>query len=182
MTAIAARKTVFLWLDRMFWLVWALFLTTLWISFQSLYDTSAVRELMRDADPSCLQAIPQFPAFSNLGKTVFLAYLALSFCCYGVLLALAHITIRRCAQGTILLETSLQIFGWMGMIILLWPIVDLALENILPYVLLALGDVKVVVASYIFDIATFGFGLLMLTMKQVLAYAIELKRDSDLTI
>ncbi len=172
----------FVWLDRLCWLAWLVFPFLIWSTYQSLNDANALQAQLPDIDPNCVKSLPQVPSFSPLGKAATFGYLAAQYVIYAVLLALAHLTIHRCAVGKIFVADTLKTLGIAGAIIVAWPFVDLALGNLHALLLYRTGDLKSFTPNYLFDVAPFGVGLLILTMRAVIRHAIALKQDNDLTI
>ena len=176
------RQRFFVWLDRLFWLVWLAFPVLVWMTYDSLSDPSALQEQLPELGAECAGKVPQVANFSFAGKAVTFAYFSFQYIVYAVLLGFAHVTIHRCATGNVFVANTLKTFGILGAIIVAWPFADLAAANLANYAVHLTGDLQVFTPAYMFDVGPFGIGLLLLTMRTVLEHAIMLKHDSDLTI
>jgi Protein of unknown function (DUF2975) len=176
------RNALFVRLDWLFWLVWLLFLGLIWMTFRSLLDETGVQAQLPDMDLACLQALPLYANYSVTGKSMMILNLLLQFAVYALLLFVAHRTIHRCAAGDVFVADTLKTLGFVGWIILAWPVFDLALTNLTSIVLFETGDLKAFQPSYLFDVGPVGVGLLILSMRLVIDHAIRIKQDHDLTI
>ncbi len=176
------QTPTFVVLDRLFWLVWLAFPVLIFLTYRSLSDGNALQAQLPDVDPACVASIPQVANFSVAGKAATFAYYCWQYAIYAVLLAFAHMTIHRCAVGKAFVVDTLRALGVLGAIVVAWPFADLALSNLLAFIVYRTQDVKTFEANYFFDIGPFGVGLLLLTIRTVIAHAIALKQDHDLTI
>jgi Protein of unknown function (DUF2975) len=166
-------------LDRLFWLIWIGFPVIIWLTYRAVLDQSALRA---ELPPSCADAAPQVANFSGAGKTVVAAYFIGQFLFYGILLALAHVTIHRFAKGEVFVSNTLRFLTQLGILVALWPFFDLAASNLLAYGIKATGDMKSFTPNFVFDVGPFGVGLLILTIRSALGRAIQMKQENDLTI
>jgi Protein of unknown function (DUF2975) len=173
----------FLLLYRFFWLVWLLFLSLIWMVFSSLgqYAAAAYPQLP-DLDLACLSALPQYADYSVLGKATVIGNLILQFAVYAALLAVAHWNIYKCSRGEVFVGQTLKTLGFVGWIVLVWPLFDLALTNLTNYAMFVAGDADSFEFGNVFDVGPFGVGLLILSIRLVIEHAISMKQDQDLTI
>jgi hypothetical protein len=176
------KNAIFRFLDRFFWVVWVAFPFLIWMTFRSILAENAIITDIGKVSADCAELIPQVGKFSLTGKVFGFAYLASNFAIYAVLLAIAHLTIHRFAQGNIFVANTLRSLGHLGLIIITWPFFDLIASNVTAYAFTLTGDLKIFEPNFLFDVVPFGVGLLILTMRIALQHAISLKQDHDLTI
>jgi Protein of unknown function (DUF2975) len=169
-------------LDRLFWVAWAAFPVVFWFAYQGSIDRSAISAQFAGLSDECLKALPVLKDFSSTGKSAIAVYFAQQFGFYGLLLWLAHATLHRCATGTVYVDDTLRTLGLLGLTITAFPFVDLLASNVLGYALVRSGDLKEYSPNFLFDVGPFAVGLLLLAMRIVIAHAIAMKRESDLTI
>jgi Protein of unknown function (DUF2975) len=182
MTNAPANSRWYTLLDRAFWLIWLFFPLLIWMVLRSANDEAALKEQLPNLDPACLAALPQTANFSTAGLWASNGYIVWQLALYAALLFIAHRTVHRCAQGRIFVDDTLKALHAVGMIIIAFPLVDLILINALAFFLVVTGDLPSFTPNFLFDIAPFGVGLLILTMRMVIQHAIALKQDHDLTI
>ncbi len=182
MSQLIEQKRFFTILDRLFWIVWLLFPVFMWLVVQGALTESATIADISRVSAVCADLIPQVRNFSLGGKAVVFTYVALAFLIYGVLLAIAHVTIHRFATGQVFVANTLRALGLLGLIVVIWPFFDLAAANLVNYGILLTGDVKTFEPMTIFDVGPLGVGLLILTIRTALQHAIVMKQEQDLTI
>lgn len=173
------RARLFVWLDRLFWLVWLLFALAVWQTWRGLTDDSQIRA---EIDAACLAQVPIFSNLTSLGQGAVVANIGIDFAMLGVMALIAHRIIHRCAIGQVFIDDTLRSMAWLGGAVIGYAFVGLISTNALAYVLHAAGDLQSFQPNLLFDFPAFGFGLLVLTMRLVVGHAIALKRDQDLTI
>lgn len=70
----------------------------------------------------------------------------------------------------------------MGIILVVWPFVDLITGNAVAYALYEIGDIKFLLPSYNVDIGTIAGGVFLMALKFVIEHAILLQSENELTI
>jgi hypothetical protein len=169
-------------LDRLFWLAWIALPVVMWLTYSSLVDQSVLRAELPPEAAKCADILPQITNFSSAGKAALLVYFLVQYAVYAWLMYLSHSAIHLCATGRAFVSSTLNTLKQLGMIVVVWPFVDLAASNVIKYALTLTGDLKVFHLDFLFDVGTFGVGLLLLTLGAILRHAIRLKQDHDLTI
>jgi Protein of unknown function (DUF2975) len=173
---------IFQWLDRFFWLVWLAFPVLLWQTYLTVIDQSTLTDELPTGAEDCAALIPSVANFSAQGKASFVVYFVAQYVIYALLLWLAHTTIHRCAMGKVYVSDTLRTLGFLGVIVILWPVYELVTTNLLSYALTVTGDLKTYRPDFLFDVGPLGVGLLILAMRAVIGHAINIKQDNDLTI
>jgi hypothetical protein len=173
------KSNQFIIFDRIFWVIWLVFPVTIWLTYASFTTDSP---LLEGIPESCRAVIPIVSNLSSLGKAAFSALFLWQFALYAFVFFLAHRSIRQCMNGSVLVNQILRTLGIIGAIVTAWAFIQFLLNNAFLYVLKLTGDVKVFAPEYAFDVGLPALGILILAMRAVIAYAIEVKRDQDLTI
>jgi hypothetical protein len=169
----------FIIFDRIFWAIWLAFPVTIWLEYKrELTDTPLIGVVTE----SCSSALPVVSDFSTKGKIAVVGFLLLQFVLCAAMFWLAHRTIRRCMRGDVLVADILRTLGFIGAVVFSWPFIQLLVANGMKYTVLLTGDVKIFAPEYAFDVGLPALGILILAMRAVIAYAIEVKQDQDLTI
>jgi hypothetical protein len=179
MTGRIQKSNQFMIFDRIFWVIWLALPITIWLTFSSLMTDSP---LLAGIPESCRAAIPLFSNFSTWGKAALSVLFLWQFALYGFVFFLAHRSIRQCMKGSVLVDQILRTLGIIGAIVTAWSFMQVIMNNAFLYVLTLTGDVKVFAPEYAFDVGLPALGILLLAMRAVIAYAIEVKREQDLTI
>jgi hypothetical protein len=173
------KTNQFIILDRIFWIIWLAFPVTIWLTYGAVMAESP---LLADIPEVCRASIPLVSQFSTVGKFAVASYFLWPFLLYGFLFWLAHRTIRRCMRGDVLVDDILRTLGVIGAVVASWAFIDLVVSNVVNYIIKLTGDVKIFAPEYAFDVGLPALGILILAMRAVIAYAIEVKQDQDLTI
>jgi Protein of unknown function (DUF2975) len=176
------KIVIFKFLDKFFWSVWLAFPVLIWMTFRSVLTETAFVADIGKVSAACAEMIPQVGNFSFPGKAVAFTYIMSNFLVYMMLLGIAHVTIHRFAAGKIFVANTIKSLGHLGILIIAWPFFDLIATNATNYAFTVTGDLKTFEPNFLFDLAPFGVGLLVLTIFIVLRQAIELQQDHDLTI
>ena len=177
-----SSQTVFTWVNRAFWLIWLGFPVLIWQLISEVLDGP---ERLRDLAPdqaACLGDLPQPATFSTAGAFAFWSAFAIEIAIYAVLLAMAHSVIRRCAQGRVFVAPMIATLLRIGVLIAVFPLIDLILTNASMWFYTTTGDLPVFIPSFALDIPVLGVGLLLITMAAALRMAMDLHDDAQLTI
>lgn len=173
---------LFIWLNRAFWLIWLCFPGLIWIVARGVLKAPERLSEMAPEQAACLAALPQLALFSPTGTVIFWVFFALQFGVYAMFLGLAHWVIHRCAQGRIFVDSMIGVLRLTGILIALWPILDLMLNNLITLALVWTGDFPVFYADYALDLPVLGVGLLVFTISVAMRQAVRLREDAELTI
>jgi Protein of unknown function (DUF2975) len=176
------KTMIFKFLDKFFWIVWVALPVLIWMTFRTVLAENTIVTDIGKVSAACAEMIPQVGNFSTAGKAVAFTYIVSNFLVFGVLLVIAHVTIHRFAQGNVFVANTIRALKHLGLIIVAWPFFDLIATNATSYAFTLTGDLKTFDPNFLFDVAPFGVGLLVLTIHSVLQHAIELQHDQDLTI
>ncbi len=179
--AIEIQK-IFVLLDRALWLAWLALPVIAWLTYQAVMTPSAFMVDLAKISTACADLLPQVEKFSSPGKVAVAIFFVLEFAVYAVILALAHLTIHKFAQGQMFVAGVLRALGQLGLVVSLWPFYSLISENLLNYIATRTGDIRVFQPNYILDVAPLGVGLLIITLWIAFRRAIAMKQENDLTI
>jgi hypothetical protein len=175
-------KVKFQRLERIYRAIWIAF--PLYVGFQ-IWQVVTLPDRLSELDPAlraCLQHLPMVQTFSVGGKVSFWAAFAAELTVYGWLLVLAHRILIRCAAGGVFVPDLVRGLRAIAVIITAWPVVDMALQNILLAVLVELRDMPAFTPLFDLDVTVVGVGMLMLTVTTAMGEAVRLREDADLTI
>jgi hypothetical protein len=175
-------RRIFVMLNKGFWLIWAAFPIYVWLIVSEILGAAESLAEVAPENAACLAELPQLATFSAGSQTVFWGVFSVEMTVYAVLLALAHQVIHRCATGQVFVAPMIASLHRIGLIIALWPWVDLILVNVMAYAFMAFGDLPVFAGSFIPDLPVFGVGLLMITIAAAMRMAVRLHDDAQLTI
>jgi hypothetical protein len=178
----AGAERLFVWLDRGFWLIWAAFPLLIWAIVQGTLTAPDQLAAQLPDQAACIATLPNIRTLHPMAQWVFWGTFAVEFAIYAVLLAHAHLVIRRCARGQVFVGAMIAILRRIGMIITLFPLLDLALGNLTAWTLFATGDVAVYQPSFALDVPVLGVGLLLLAIAHAMRQGVALQRDAALTI
>jgi hypothetical protein len=174
--------TIFTWLDRGFWLIWAGFPFLVWSVVHDTLTVSAQLAAQLPNQAACIARLPNVLSLHPLSQLVFWGGFAVANLVYVVLLAHAPLVIHRCARGQVLVDPIIGILQWIGMIIAGFPVLDLALRNLLDWTLNLTGDTAVFQPSFALELPVLGVGLLLLAISHAMRQAVALQRDAALTV
>lgn len=175
-------ETLFRWLDRGFWLIWAAFPVLIWVVVRDALAAPATMVAMLPDQEACIAQLPNLHTISFWPRAVFWAGISAEFAFYAVLLALAHVVIHRCATGRIFVDGMIRILARIGLIISVWPLVDLAITNLANWALFAGGDVALFQPVLSLDLPVLAVGLLLVAIAHAMRMAVALQQDAELTI
>jgi hypothetical protein len=177
-----ATQRVFLWLDRAFWLIWLGFPLLIWLLVQQVRNGPAELAALAPDQAACLAELPQPARFSPTGQWVFWGSFAVEMAIYAVLLALAHRVVHRCATGQIFVAPMIASLRQIGLIIAIFPLVDLILQNLGTWAYVQTGDLLAFSGSFALDVPVIGVGLLLMTMAAAMRLAVQMHDEARLTI
>ncbi len=175
-------RRLFQWLDRGFWLIWLGFPVLIWLLVGSVLRGPEDLAALAPEQALCLAELPQLAHFSATGKWVFWSIFAIEMAMYAVLLAMAHWVIHLCSRGQVFVASIIKILRRIGIVLAVFPVVDLVLGNLAMQTYVATGDVPVFLPNYALDLPMLGFGLLLITMAAAMQMALRLHQDAELTI
>jgi Protein of unknown function (DUF2975) len=162
-----ARQSWFRRLDLAFWAIWAALPVVVWLAY--LRSTTASASIAASLGP-------------DPGQLLFWTLFALQLSFFAVLIGILHRMVHRFARGRIFASETLQGVWWMGIILVIWPFIDLITSNAVAYALHEIGDVKFFLPSYNVDIGTIAGGMFLMALKFVIEHAILLQSENELTI
>lgn len=178
----AATQRLFLWLDRAFWLIWLGFPVLIWVSVQAVMNAPAEILALAPDQAACLADLPMVATFSTAGRWVFWGVFGIEMAFYAVVLGMAHGVIHRCATGRVFVDGMIGTLRNMGILIALFPVVDIILANLSLWAYVATGDIPVFLPNFALDIPVIGVGLLLITIAAAMRMAVQLHQDAELTI
>lgn len=129
---------------------------------------------------ACIATLPNVKTLHPSSQVVFRATFAFANLVDAVLLAHAHLVIHRCARGQVFVQPMMAILRRIGAIITGFPVLDLALCNLVSWVLYRQGDVAVFQPSFALDVPVLE--LLLLAIGYAMRQGVALQRDAALTI
>ncbi len=177
-----ATQRLFVWLDRAFILIWLGFLAFVWALVREVQTAPAALAALAPDQAACLDALPQIPRFSTAGQVVFWGGFAVEVAVYAVILFLAHQVIHRCATGRVFVGAMIASLQRIGIIIAVYPLIDLAIMNLSDWAYVLTGDIIAFSGSYALDMPVMGVGLLLVTMAAAMRMAVQMHEDAALTI
>lgn len=169
-------------LDRLFWLVWAAFPLMIWLHYQNVMDLEAVAAALPADRRACIDLMPDPGRMSMAGQLIFWCLFTFQLSIYAVLLAPLHLIIHRFKTGRIFVSQTLTTLNWLGIVLIVWPFLDVAVTNFAAARLHAIGDLPVYVPGYVIDVAPIAVGLFLIALRFMLERAIALQAEHDLTI
>lgn len=178
----AATHRMFYWLDRAFWVIWLGFPVLIWVSVQAVLNAPAQILALAPDQAACLADLPMVATFSTAGASVFWGGFGFQVAFYAVVLGMAHQVIHRCATGQVFVDTMIRTLRTMGILIALFPLVDIILANLSLWAYVTTGDIPVFLPTYGLDIPVIGVGLLLVTIAAAMRMAVQLHQDAELTI
>jgi hypothetical protein len=175
-------QQLFLWINRTFWLIWFGFFVLVWVLVRDVLDAPAELAALAPAQAACLEALPLVTRFSLAGRWVFWGGFAVTMAFYAVLLLMAHQVIYRCATGRVFVAPMITSLRRMGIVIAIWPLVDLLITNLSAWAYVKTGDMIAFSGSFALDVPVMGVGLLLVTMAAAMKMAVKMHQDASLTI
>jgi len=169
-------------LDRVFWLAWAGFPVMIWVAYVTASSPAAIAVGMTPEQAKCLEILPRPSHMSFVGQLIYWGLFVFQLSIYVALLTILHRIIHRFAHDRIFVSETLASLRWMGIILIVWPFLETAVSNVGAYILKARGDLLLFVPSYIIDVGPIAVGVFLIALRYVLAHAIALKSELDLTI
>ena len=93
---------------------------------------------------------------------------------YASLLLMAHQVVHRCATGRVFVVPMIVSLQRMGVIIAIWPIVELVIINLSAWAYVKTGDMNAFSGSFALDVPVMGVGLLLVTMAAAMKMAVKM--------
>jgi hypothetical protein len=177
-----AAQRLFHLLDRALWLIWLGFPVLVWIMVRQILDAPAQLAALAPEQAACLKGLPMVANFSAPSQTAFWGQFAVEMAVYAVLLWMAHRVIHRCATGQVFVAAMIGTLRRIGLVIALYPLVELVLTNLTMLVYLLVGDLATYLPDFALNLPVIGVGLLLVTMAAAMRMAVDLHRDAELTI
>ncbi|MGY4625826.1 DUF2975 domain-containing protein [Bradyrhizobium sp. USDA 4486] len=178
-----ARQRWFRRLDLAFWAIWAALPVMVWLAYRA--NTTASASIAASLSPEqakCAGIVANPLDMSRRGQLLFWTLFALQLSFFAVLIGILHRMVHRFARGRIFVSETLQGVWWMGIILVIWPFIDLITSNAVAYALHEIGDVKFFLPSYNIDIGAIAGGVFLMALKFVIEHAIRLQSENELTI
>lgn len=170
-------------LDLAFWAIWAALPVVVWLAYRANTTASAsIAASLSPENAKCAGLVANPLDMSPHGQSLFWALFALQLSFFAVLIGILHRMVHRFASGRIFVAETLQGVWWMGIILVIWPFVDLTSSNTVAYLLHEFGDIKFFLPSYNVDIGTIAGGVFLMALKFVIEHAILLQSENELTI
>jgi len=120
--------------------------------------------------------------FSLPGKVLASIYLGINIVLYALLLAFIHHLIRKFRQGEMFVESTLEIMKSIAFVLMAWPFIEITLYNLVAYSLNKIGDLKDWDPSFYLELVLLALGGVILALRLVIAYAIKLHKDAEMTV
>ncbi len=121
-------------------------------------------------------------SFSALGQALVALELAVNAGFYIGMVALMHSLVRRFARGEMLLSATLSTMQRIAWLFLVYGIIGTPLYNGVMYLLHQLGDLQEWDPSFFIDVLSIAIALMMFALRVLIAHAITIKEDHDLTV
>jgi hypothetical protein len=164
-------------IDRLFWLVWIGFP----FAFLGTAELGGLDPAQTPPD-ICLPWLPDYSVLTPLGQALLWVRFGAEFMVWGIGLALAHWVIHRAAKGQVFATDILWPVRSMGLLLLVWPMASVILDNLTAWSLAGLIPGQVYEPIWMPNIIIMGFGLFLMMIATVLGQAVDLARDAELTI
>ena len=178
-----ARQSWFRRLDLAFWAIWAALPVVVWLAYlRSTTVSASIAASLGPDQVKCAGLVANPLEMSRPGQLLFWTLFALQLSFFAVLIGILHRMVHRFARGRIFASETLQGVWWMGIILVIWPFIDLITSNAVAYALHEIGDVKFLLPSYNVDIGTIAGGMFLMALKFVIEHAILLQSENELTI
>lgn len=178
-----ARQRWFPRLDLAFWMIWAAFPVIVWLAYR--HNTTASASIAASLSPEqakCAGIVTNPLDMSPQGQMLFWTLFLFQLSFFAVFTGILHRMVHRFARGRIFVSETLQGMWWMGIILVIWPFIDLITGNAVAYALHEIGDIKFFLPSYNVDIGTIAGGVFLMALKFVIEHAILLQSENELTI
>lgn len=170
-------------LDIAFWVLWLAFPVMIWIAYQHASDPASALESLKPELANCSEILPRPGQMSAQGKAIYWTLFVFQLSIYAVLLWVLHRIVHRFAGEKVFVDETLASVQLMGIILLVWPFLDVAVNNAAVYALKSLGDLPHIKSpGFMIDIAPLAVGVFLIAVKYVLEQGIALKSENDLTI
>ena len=177
------RRRWFRRLDLAFWAIWVAFAVFIWLAYRTNTTASvAIAASLNPEQAKCAGIVINPLNMSGRGQLLFWSLFAFQLSFYAVLIGILHRMVHRFACGRIFVSETLQGVWWMGIILVIWPFVDVITSNAVLYALHEIGDAKFFLPSYNIDVGTIAGGLFLMALKFVIEHAILLQTENELTI
>lgn len=178
-----ARQRWFRRLDLAFWVIWAALPVMVWLAYRTTTTASAsIAASLNPEQAKCAGIVTNPLDMSPQGQLLFWTLFGLQLSFFAVFIGILHRMVHRFARGRIFVSETLQGMWWMGIILVIWPFIDLITGNAVAYALHEMGDRKFFLPSYNVDIGTIAGGVFLMALKFVIEHAIVLQSENELTI
>lgn len=178
----AAHLDWFRRLDRVLWGIWAALPVMLWAAYNASIEAGLPSSGMSPDQIRCLSILPSVVNLSPAGNAIYWSFFVFDSSIYVVLLAILHRLVRRMARGDLLVPPMLADLGTMGVVLIVWPFLETAVRNIVELLWIRTGDLPSWTADYFVDVGPIAVGVFLMALRGVLAHAIALKAEHDLTV
>lgn len=174
--------SLFVALSRIFWLLWLMLPVTIALIVFAMIEPTNLVSGLSDEQRRCLDLFPRPGNLSTAGSAIFWTVFALGVLPYVAMMLVMHRTVRRFAQGRVLVDETLSALRLTAIILIVWPFLELVADNAASWALKATGDVNFTAFDFSLELAPLAGGLFMLAMGKALEHAIAAKTENDLTI
>jgi hypothetical protein len=168
---------IFRLIDRLFWLVWIcypyVFITT--VQLNGFAQVGTPPEV-------CRPWLLDYNAFTPLAVALLWTDATAQFIVWGVGLGLGHWLVHRAAKGRVLVTEIIWPVRTLGLLLLIWPVLQLVLANLVAWSIASVVPGQDYVPIWFPDIVPLGFGMIVIVIATVLSHAVDLARETELTI
>ena len=164
-------------INRLFWLVWILYPLVFLSSLQpeGFAPVGTPPEV-------CRPWLMDDASLTPRARAVLWARVGAEFVIWGIGLGLGHWVIHRAAKGRVLVTEILWPVRAMALLLLIWPVVGLILDNLTAWTIANALPGQDYAPIWLPDIGIMGFGLFTIRIATVLTHAVDLARETELTI
>ena len=164
-------------IDRLFWLVWLCYPIVFFRDLQS-----GGFEQLGTPPEICRPWLLDYAALGPRDVALLWANRGAQFVVWGIGLGLGHWVIHRAARGRVLVAEIVWPVQALGLVLLIWPVAGLVLDNLVVWSIASTIPGQDYAPIWLPDTVAMGFGLFTLVIARVLRQAVELARETELTI
>ena len=164
-------------IDRLFWLVWILYP---YVFFSNILADGF--EQVGTPPEVCKPWLFDYASLTPRNLALLWTDAGAEFIVWGIGLGLGHWVIHRAAKGRVLVTEIIWPVRAMGLLLLVWPVVSLILDNLVVWSVASAVPALDYAPIWVPDVVPIGFGLFTLVIATVLSHAVDLARETELTI
>lgn len=163
-------------INLIFWGIWLLI--PFYIAASTYFWDQTV--IFSGLGEGCTEAASR--VLSEKGKIAALLFFTFDTMLYLILFALMHVMVNDCAKGRVFIGKSVSTMGYIAVLIIIWPFLNIVTFNLTKYFLFSIGDLPAFKPEYSIDVVMIGAGFFFLMLRFVLLHALKLHEDAKLTI